>query len=236
MNGQQGNRATATTSSTELYEAASSTLGAHPIGGVAIARTIVEARQRLADMLIFCDPQSPATADIVAFHRAVAVEDYDGTAGDIFTRVNAGTFGRTVIAHPLTTSTGADLRLMGSGERHVPDPSQRDHDHRLPPEPAARHRGYTRTWHHAYQLSPGDLWRPDPDRAPHTVTEVRRTRDRKTRLDRITLVDQYAQAFSYRSNELVPTAVHDPLIVHPFPPSPITRLPLRRRQRRPEVA
>jgi hypothetical protein len=78
------------------------------MGGVAIARTISEARHRLADMLIFCDPQTPATADIVAFHRAETVENYQGTAGDIFTRVNAGTPGRTVIAHPLTsTSTGA---------------------------------------------------------------------------------------------------------------------------------
>jgi hypothetical protein len=29
--------------------------------------------QRLADMLIFCDPDAPATADIVAFHRAEPV-------------------------------------------------------------------------------------------------------------------------------------------------------------------
>jgi hypothetical protein len=63
------------------------------MGRVAIARTLAEARQRLADMLIFCDPDAPATADIVAFHRAGTVEDYDGTAGDIFTRVNAGTPG-----------------------------------------------------------------------------------------------------------------------------------------------
>jgi hypothetical protein len=56
-------------------------------------------------MLVFCDPTAPATADIVAFHRNGTVERYDGTAGDIFTRVNAGTPGRTVTAHPLTTTT-----------------------------------------------------------------------------------------------------------------------------------
>jgi hypothetical protein len=39
-------------------------------------------------------------------------------------------------------------------------------------------RGYTRTWHHACRLSPGDLWRPDPNGRPRTVTEVHRTRDR----------------------------------------------------------
>ena len=74
-------------------------------------------------------------------------------------------------------------------------------------------RGYTRSLHPAAELSPGDLWRPDPDRDPHTVTEVHHTRDRATHLHRITLVDQYAQPYSYRSDELVPTAIPDPLIV-----------------------
>src|SRR4051812_42055373 len=72
----------------ELYEAGFSTTGAHPQAGIALARTIDEARQRLADMLVFCNPTAPATADIVAFHRNGIVERYDGTAGDIFTRVN----------------------------------------------------------------------------------------------------------------------------------------------------
>ena len=36
-----------------LYEAGFSTTGPHPQGGVAIARSIDDARQRLADMLIF---------------------------------------------------------------------------------------------------------------------------------------------------------------------------------------
>jgi len=64
-------------------------------------------------MLIFCDPQAPATADIVAIHRAEPVDHYDGTAGDIFTRVNAGPPGRTVIAQTLTTSTGAGAAVDG---------------------------------------------------------------------------------------------------------------------------
>jgi len=91
----------------ELYEAGFSTTGPHPQTGIALARTLSEARQRLADMLIFCDPNAPATADIVALHQGGTVERYDGTAGDIFTRVNAGTPGRTVTAHPLTTTNTA---------------------------------------------------------------------------------------------------------------------------------
>jgi hypothetical protein len=75
-------------------------------------------------------------------------------------------------------------------------------------------RGYTRTFHHASQLAPGDLWRPDPDQDPHTVTEVHRTRDRRYGPDWITLVDQYAQPFRYRSNELVATAIADPSNVY----------------------
>jgi hypothetical protein len=91
---------------TEMYEAAFSTQGSHPMGGVAMARTLEEARQQLADMLIFADPTAPATAEIIAFHRGSPVEDYDGTAGDIFHKVNAGTPGGTVIARPITTGTG----------------------------------------------------------------------------------------------------------------------------------
>ena len=85
-------------------------------------------------------------------------------------------------------------------------------DHHPSLRPAGR--GYTRTAHLACQFSPGDLWRLDPDRDPHTVTEVHRTRDRTTLTDRVTLVDQYAQAYSYRSNELVPTAIPDPPTVY----------------------
>jgi hypothetical protein len=85
-------------------------------------------------------------------------------------------------------------------------------DHQPNRRPASR--GYTRTWHSAAELSPGDLWRPDPDQAPHTVTEVHRTRDRKSRHRWVTLVDQYAQPYSYRSDDLVPTAIPDPMIIH----------------------
>ena len=48
-------------------------------------------------------------------------------------------------------------------------------DHHPSLRPAVR--GYTRTWHHVSQLTPGDLWRPDPDRDPHTVTEVHHHRN-----------------------------------------------------------
>ena len=46
---------------TEMYEAAFSTQGSHPMGGVAMARTLEEARQQLANVLIFADPTAPAT-------------------------------------------------------------------------------------------------------------------------------------------------------------------------------
>jgi ribosomal protein S12 methylthiotransferase accessory factor YcaO len=93
------------TLTTEVYEAAFSTTGAHPMAGVALTRTVQEARQRLADMLIFCDPTAPATADITAFHPPRLIESYTGTAGDIFTQVNTGTPSRTVTARPLTITT-----------------------------------------------------------------------------------------------------------------------------------
>ena len=103
---------------TEIYEAAFSTTGEHPQCGIAIARTLHEARQRLADMLIFCDPRSPATADIVAFHRDETVDHYEGTTGDIFARVNAGAPGRTVTARPLTTGTSTGVEAVAvDGER-----------------------------------------------------------------------------------------------------------------------
>jgi len=67
-------RTSTPTITTELYESGFSTLGERPLGGVAMARTIDEARQRLADMLLFADPAAPTTADIVAFHRAETVD------------------------------------------------------------------------------------------------------------------------------------------------------------------
>jgi len=45
------------------------------------------------------------------------------------------------------------------------------------------------------------------------VTEVHHTRDRAIHLGHITLVDQYAHARAYRSDEVIPTAIPDPLIV-----------------------
>ena len=87
MSDQQGSRPTDPTTtdtfrvgtpthSTELYEAGFSTLGERPLGGVAMARTIDEARQRLADMLLSADPTAPTTADIVAFHRGETVDHW----------------------------------------------------------------------------------------------------------------------------------------------------------------
>jgi len=94
-----------------LYEAGFHTTGPHPQGGVAIARSIDNARQRLADMLIFCD--STAAADIAAFTRAGIVARYSGTVAELFADFNTGTADRTVHARPLvglTTPRPADGR------------------------------------------------------------------------------------------------------------------------------
>ena len=65
------------------------------------------------------DPTAPATAEIIAFHRGSPVEDYDGTAGDIFhTKSTPG--------HPAAPSSpDRSPPAPGSGERDVPDPDQR---------------------------------------------------------------------------------------------------------------
>ena len=93
------------------HEAGFSTTGPHPQGGVAIARSIDNARQRLADMLIFCD--STAAADIAAFTRAGIVARYSGTVAELVADFNTGTPDRTVHARPLiglTTPRTADGR------------------------------------------------------------------------------------------------------------------------------
>jgi hypothetical protein len=114
---QQRSRAAATPTTTEqvpapepavtgcLYEAGFHTTGPHPQGGIAIARSIDEARQRLADMLIFCDPAAAATADITAFTRAGTVSRYSGAVAELFADFNAGTADRTVHARPLVGPT-----------------------------------------------------------------------------------------------------------------------------------
>ena len=79
-------------------------------------------------------------------------------------------------------------------------------EHRDKTPPA---RGYTRTQHHAGYLSPGDLWRPDPDGQPHVVTAVGRHHDR------ITLTDQYGLTYPYPAGGLIPTALPDPLVNPP---------------------
>ena len=96
-----------------LYEARFHTTGPHPQDGVAIARSIHDARRRLADMLIFCDPTAAATADITAFTPTRTVARYSGTVAELFTDLNTGTTDRTIHARPLvglTTPRTADGR------------------------------------------------------------------------------------------------------------------------------
>ena len=51
-------------------------------GGVAIARSIDDARRRLADMLIFCGPTAAAVADITAFTPTRTVARDSGTVAE----------------------------------------------------------------------------------------------------------------------------------------------------------
>ena len=81
-----------------LYEAGFHATGPHPQGGVAIARSIHDARQRLADMLIFWDPTAAAVADITAFTPTHTVARYSGTVAELFADFNTGTPDRTVYA------------------------------------------------------------------------------------------------------------------------------------------
>ena len=76
-----------------------------------------------------------------------------------------------------------------------------DHREGHPPVP-----GYTRTRHHIGHLTPGDLWCPDPEGAPHTVITVNR------RAGWIMLIDQYGIAHQYLPGEVIGTAVPDPRI------------------------
>jgi hypothetical protein len=75
------------------------------------------------------------------------------------------------------------------------------HDHH---DPTESRRGYTCTGHHAGYLSPGDLWNPDQDRPPCTVTAVH------WRYEGVTLIDQYGNTSRYPIDAIVPTAVADP--------------------------
>ena len=76
--------------------------GPHPQGGVAIARSIDDARRRLADMLTFCDPTAAAVADITAVTPTRTVARYSGTVAELFADFTTGTPDRTVHARPLT--------------------------------------------------------------------------------------------------------------------------------------
>ena len=98
-----------------LYEAGFATTGPHPQGGVAIARSIDEAKHRLADMLIFCDPAAAAVADITAFTPTHTVARYSGTVAELFADFNTGTPDRTVLARrcasaAVTPGSGAGAR------------------------------------------------------------------------------------------------------------------------------
>jgi hypothetical protein len=88
-----------------LYEAGFTTTGPHPQGGVAIARNIHDARQRLADMLIFRNPAAAAVADITAFTPAHTAARYSGPVAELFADLNTGTPDCTVHARPLVGLT-----------------------------------------------------------------------------------------------------------------------------------
>ena len=88
-----------------LYEAGFTTTGPHPQGGVAIARSIDDARQRLADMLIFCDPTAAATPTSPPSPPHHTVARYSGTVAELFADLNTGTPDRTVHARPLVGLT-----------------------------------------------------------------------------------------------------------------------------------
>ena len=125
---QQRSRAAATPTTTEqvpapeqpvtgcLYQAGFATTSPHPQGGVALARSIDEARQRLADMLILCDPTAAAVADITAFTPTHTVARYSGTVAELFADFTTGTPDRTVHAHPSPDSPPLG-QLMGGGDR-----------------------------------------------------------------------------------------------------------------------
>jgi len=97
--------AAATPVSVCLYEAGLSTTGPHPQGGVAIACSIHDARQRLADMLILCDTGAAAVADITAFTPDRTIARYSGTVAELFADFNTGTPDRTVHTRPLVGLT-----------------------------------------------------------------------------------------------------------------------------------
>jgi hypothetical protein len=76
-----------------------------------------------------------------------------------------------------------------------------DHQDGHPPRP-----GYTRSRHHIGNVSPGDLWFPDLDGHPHTVTEI------DHRNSRIVLIDQFGTAYRYLPGTVINTAVPDPRV------------------------
>ena len=81
------------------------------------------------------------------------------------------------------------------------------HHHTDPTGTAVR--GYTSTSHHAGYITPGDWWHPVPDQRPRTVTDIHR------RHGVIVLTDRYGATWTYPATSLIPTAVPDPLHLHP---------------------
>jgi len=113
---------------TEMYQAAFSTQGSHPMGGVALARTLEEARQHLADMLIFADPTAPATAEIIGLPPRLPRRGLRRHRRRHLPQSECGD------TRPDRHRPGHYPPVPGSGERDVPDPDQRERDHRPPPQ------------------------------------------------------------------------------------------------------
>lgn len=128
--------------------------------------------------------------------------------------VNAGTPGRTVIARPLTPNNTDAVAPVG--ERCLwmcltltNATAIIDHHPNLRPDVRV----------HPYlplRVPAGPGWCSAPALiGPAHRDRVRHLRNRKQdqQHDRITVVDQYAHAYTYRADELVPTAVPDALTV-----------------------
>lgn len=83
--------------------------------------------------------------------------------------------------------------------------------------------GYTRTMHHSSLISPGDLWRPNPNEHPHIVKSIDHFQGR------LTMTDQDDQLFHYPRDGLIATAVADPFTASNRLP-PRWTVPHRRRK------
>ena len=116
----QGSRSAATSGTTPaasggLYEAAFHTSGNQPQCAVTLARSIDDARNQLADMLLLCDPGVPAVADITECTRARIAARYSGTAGEVFAQLAAAA--PAVHHHPGTALQVAAALAAEGGAR-----------------------------------------------------------------------------------------------------------------------